>query len=209
VPGLTNLSLEGVGVTTTLVALIATATVADQAVVIAGKSNPNNSSNTKESTLTLDSSIPVSYLFRSLGVVVGISVSTALVQSSLRRSLEEVLEGENVAEVSGISFFLFLPNSTGATGIGLSSPFRSSRHAPSHELFLRIIYHSLITPSIQIIRRIRESLSYVDQLDPHTRVLVRGSYERALRVAFIFGAVLSVFTVICAAFIKERPLVRK
>jgi len=126
---------NGVGVTTTLVALIATASVADQAVVIA-----------------------VSYLFRSLGVVVGISVSTALVQGNLKRSLEEKLKGENVAE---------------------------------------------------LIRRIRESLDYVDQLDPETQAHVRTSYEGALFVAFCFALALSFLTVICSIFIKEKPLVRK
>jgi len=126
---------NGVGVTTTLVALIATATAADQAVVIA-----------------------VSYLFRSLGVVVGISVSTALVQASLKKYLEEKLQGENVAE---------------------------------------------------LIRRIRESLDYVDTLDPETRGHVRDAYVKALTVAFVFAAVLGFLTVMCSIFIKEKPLVRK
>jgi len=126
---------NGVGVTTTLVALIASAAVEDQAVVIA-----------------------VSYLFRSLGVVVGISGSTALVQASLKRSLSKKLVGENIDE---------------------------------------------------LVRRIRESLDYVNTLDPNTQIIVRMSYEKALRQAFVFSIVFSVITVICSFFIKENSLSRK
>jgi len=126
---------NGVGVTTTLVALIATAPLADQAVVIA-----------------------VSYLFRSLGVVIGISVSTALVQVKLKSSLVERLHRDDVDE---------------------------------------------------LIRHIRESLDYVQQLDPETRGIVRTSYEKALLVAFSFATVLSTITIFCSLFIKESTLNRK
>ena len=66
----------GAGITSTLVALIANAGPEDQAVATA-----------------------VSYLFRSLGSVVGLSVGTTLTQEVLRQSLRKRLPGENVDEV--------------------------------------------------------------------------------------------------------------
>ena len=66
----------GAGITSTLVALIANAGPDDQAIATA-----------------------VSYLFRSLGSVVGLSVGTTLTQDVLRQSLRKRLSGENVDEV--------------------------------------------------------------------------------------------------------------
>ena len=50
-------------------------------------------------TDTTDMGPPVSYLFRSLGSVIGLSIGSALVQSSLRRTLFARLQGEDVEEV--------------------------------------------------------------------------------------------------------------
>ncbi len=69
-------SMIGSGLTTTLVALIANAGPEDQAVATA-----------------------VSYLFRSLGSVVGLSVSTTITQNVLRQSLRKRLTGGDIDEV--------------------------------------------------------------------------------------------------------------
>ena len=66
---------NGIGVTTSLIALISNAAPVDQAVTTA-----------------------CSYLFRSLGSVVGISVSATLVQSSLRTELHQSLGSGKAAE---------------------------------------------------------------------------------------------------------------
>lgn len=65
---------NGIGVTTSLVALIANAAQEDQAVATA-----------------------CSYLFRSLGSVVGVSLTATVVQQALRVKLEESLKGERDA----------------------------------------------------------------------------------------------------------------
>ncbi|KAF8630806.1 hypothetical protein AX15_002708 [Amanita polypyramis BW_CC] len=64
------------GVTTTLIALIANAGQADQAIATA-----------------------VSYLFRSLGCIVGLSIGSTLVQNTLRYLLHQRLSGANVEEI--------------------------------------------------------------------------------------------------------------
>ncbi|EMD35155.1 hypothetical protein CERSUDRAFT_54409, partial [Gelatoporia subvermispora B] len=66
----------GAGITTTLIALIANAGQADQAIATA-----------------------VSYLFRSLGSVVGLSVGTTIAQETLRKKLRERLTGADVDEI--------------------------------------------------------------------------------------------------------------
>lgn len=68
---------NGIGVTSTLIAIIAAAGSEEQAVATA-----------------------VSYLFRALGMVTGVSVSSMLVQGSLRRELSRTLNGTDAEEVS-------------------------------------------------------------------------------------------------------------
>ncbi|KAF8503918.1 hypothetical protein JB92DRAFT_2833361, partial [Gautieria morchelliformis] len=113
-----------IGLTTTLIALIANVTSEDQAIATA-----------------------VSYLFRSLGGVIGISAGSAVVQNTLR--------GHDIDE---------------------------------------------------IVRRVRESLSYVDTLDPGTRVIVRGSYEQALLATFVFSTIMGTGGLLASLFIREKSL---
>ncbi|KAI1784813.1 MFS general substrate transporter [Ganoderma leucocontextum] len=124
----------GAGVTSTLVALVANAGPEDQAVATA-----------------------VSYLFRSLGSVVGLSVGTTLTNDVLRNSLRKRLSGEHVEE---------------------------------------------------IIRRVRESLGYLNQLEPAVRAKVVRSYQDGLQVTFWFTAALSAATLVTSFFVKEKPLSR-
>lgn len=68
---------NGIGVTSTLIAVIAAAGNEEQAVATA-----------------------VGYAFRALGMVTGVSVSSMLVQGSLRRELNRTLNGTDAEEVS-------------------------------------------------------------------------------------------------------------
>ncbi|KAI0710889.1 MFS general substrate transporter [Earliella scabrosa] len=122
----------GAGITSTLVALIANAGPDDQAIATA-----------------------VSYLFRSLGSVVGLSVGTTLTQDVLRQSLRKRLSGENVDE---------------------------------------------------IIKRVRESLDNIGQLEPSVRAKVILAYQDGVQAAFWFTVVLSALTVLTSFYIKEKPL---
>ena len=120
--------------------------------------------------------IVVSYLFRSLGSVVGLSVGSTLFQNTLRKYLHERLLGQDVDEARVLHI--------------LSSPLLKC----SRMLVL------------QIVHRVRESLNYVDQLEPSVRAIVRTSYEEALQATFWFAVVLSVLALISSFFIKEKPL---
>ncbi|KAH8638329.1 Structural maintenance of chromosomes protein 1 [Alternaria alternata] len=68
---------NGIGVTTTLIGLIANASHTDQAVATA-----------------------CSYLFRSLGSVFGVSMCATAFNQTLRRSLQEKLQGDDAAEIA-------------------------------------------------------------------------------------------------------------
>ncbi|KAJ7029714.1 member of the major facilitator superfamily [Mycena alexandri] len=124
---------ECTGVTTSLIALIANAGPADQAMATA-----------------------VSYLFRSLGSVVGLSIGSTLLQVSLRNSLRATLKGD--MDVN------------------------------------------------EIIRRVRESLTYIDELDTATAALVRAAYEHAVTVTMWFSTIVAGLALVSAAFIKEKPI---
>ncbi|KIM86978.1 hypothetical protein PILCRDRAFT_815427 [Piloderma croceum F 1598] len=135
VVGLVILTLgNGSGITTSLIALIANAGPEDQAIATA-----------------------LSYLFRSLGSVVALSIGSTLFQDTLRRSLHSHLSGLDADE---------------------------------------------------IVRRVRKSLSYIDELDPVTRTIVRSSYEEALHTSLSFLVILAAASSFFSFFIKETPLVR-
>ncbi|KDR66619.1 hypothetical protein GALMADRAFT_232467 [Galerina marginata CBS 339.88] len=123
---------NGSGITTSLISLIANAGQADQAIATA-----------------------VSYLFRSLGSVVGLSIGSTLIQTTLRSALQRKLSGGDVEE---------------------------------------------------IIKNVRESLKYLDKLDPTTRAAVRGSYEEAIHVTFWFSVAMAACGLLSSLFIKEKPL---
>jgi len=123
---------NGSGVTTSLISLIANAGQEDQAIATA-----------------------VSYLFRSLGCVLGLSIGSTLIQATLRSMLHRKLSGADVEE---------------------------------------------------IIRKVRESLTYIDKLDPPTQVVVRGSYEEAIHVTLWFSVIMAAFGLLSSLFIKEKAL---
>ncbi|KAI9740626.1 MAG: hypothetical protein M1818_004590 [Claussenomyces sp. TS43310] len=123
----------GVGVTSSLIALISNADPRDQAIATA-----------------------CSYLFRSLGSVVGLSLTATVVQQALRNQLIARLDSGPEAD--------------------------------------------------HIIERVRQSLDYIKELEPHTRLLVVECYQRAISAAFVLSIVLASGAVIGACFIRERPL---
>ncbi|KAI0660206.1 MFS general substrate transporter [Cubamyces menziesii] len=127
----TNLGY-GSGLTSTIVSLIANAGPEDQAIATA-----------------------VSYLFRSLGSVIGLSVGTTLTQDFLRQSLRRRLSGSNVDE---------------------------------------------------IVKKVRESLEYLEQLEPAVREKVIHAYQDGLQAAFWFTVALSALTVLVSFYVKEKPL---
>ncbi|KDQ49637.1 hypothetical protein JAAARDRAFT_200645 [Jaapia argillacea MUCL 33604] len=138
VVGLVFMSIgNGGGITTTLIALIANAGPEDQAIATA-----------------------VSYLFRSLGAVFGISVGSTLVQDTLRGLLRKRLAGQDI-DID------------------------------------------------QIVRRVRESLNYIDELEPNIRSIVRTSYDEALPAAFWFAVVTAGAALVSSWFIAEKALTRK
>jgi len=62
---------------------------------------------------------------------------------------------------------------------------------------------------MQIVRRVREALSYIDELEPSSRVIVRSSYNAALTMAFYFTVVFGALSLLSSLFIKEKPIGHK
>ncbi|EEQ29638.1 membrane transporter [Microsporum canis CBS 113480] len=124
---------NGIGVTTTLIALIANASPEDQAVATA-----------------------CSYLFRSLGSVITISLSASIVQQFLRSSLRSALKGNKNID--------------------------------------------------DIVDGVRQSLDYINHLEPHIREVVRDCYGRSTSTAFGFMTILVFLAFVSAIFIREQKL---
>ncbi|KAJ5671507.1 hypothetical protein N7507_000634 [Penicillium longicatenatum] len=126
---------NGTGVTSTLIGLISNSTMEDQAVVTA-----------------------CSYLFRSLGSVIGISLSSGLVQQLLRGRLQSDLhDSKNIDE---------------------------------------------------IVNGVRESLNYINKLDPEIAKIVRNCYAWATNKGFSFLTVVVFFALFSACFMNEAKLKR-
>lgn len=124
---------NGIGVTTTLIGLIANASHADQAVATA-----------------------CSYLFRSLGSVFGISMCATAFNQTLRKSLQSALNGDADAE--------------------------------------------------EIADRVRESLSYLRNLEPGLQEIVKECYGKSTRAALGVSVGLVAGSAFFAWFIREKRL---
>ncbi|KAF5337822.1 hypothetical protein D9758_015711 [Tetrapyrgos nigripes] len=126
---------NGGGITTSLIALISNAGQADQAIATA-----------------------VSYLFRSLGSVVGLAVGSTILQDTLRVTLHRTLTGHDVNE---------------------------------------------------IVRHVKESLNYLDELDSETKAIVLSAYERSIRMTMFFCLSMAFCAAFASFFIKETELRRR
>ncbi|KAK2467209.1 hypothetical protein APHAL10511_000758 [Amanita phalloides] len=58
----------------------------------------------------------------------------------------------------------------------------------------------------EIVKRVRQSLSYLNQLDPVTKATVVQSYQDAIKVIFLFSAAIATLATISSLFIKEKEL---
>ncbi|KAI5832975.1 MFS general substrate transporter [Schizophyllum commune Tattone D] len=58
----------------------------------------------------------------------------------------------------------------------------------------------------EIVKRVRESLAYLEELDPESRGIVRYSYEHALNTVFWFTAVTAALALVSSIFIRETEL---
>ncbi|RDW71244.1 MFS general substrate transporter-43 [Coleophoma cylindrospora] len=123
----------GAAITTTLINVIANADAKDQAVATA-----------------------CTYLFRSLGSVVGVSIGGTVIQQVLRKELRSHLKSGHKAD--------------------------------------------------QIVERVRQSLDYINELDPRTRALVRICYQKAETVTFALAIAVAVGAIISSSFMREKKL---
>ncbi|TRM62478.1 hypothetical protein BD626DRAFT_497532 [Schizophyllum amplum] len=61
----------------------------------------------------------------------------------------------------------------------------------------------------KIVRRVRESLDYLEKLDPEARGIVRYSYQHALNAAFWVMACSAGLALVTSLFIRETELGKK
>jgi hypothetical protein len=56
---------------------------------------------------------------------------------------------------------------------------------------------------------VRESLTYVDGLDPATRAIVRSSYEQAVHATLWWSVIMAACAAFFSAFVKEKSLAER
>jgi hypothetical protein len=143
---------NGTGVTSTLIGL-------SEFCVCHAKSPVTNVFPVSNSTMEDQAVVTAcSYLFRSLGSVIGISLSSGLVQQLLRGRLQSDLhDSKNIDE---------------------------------------------------IVNGVRESLNYINKLDPEIAKIVRNCYAWATNKGFSFLTVVVFFALFSACFMNEAKLKR-
>ncbi|KAK2810694.1 hypothetical protein FQN50_002737 [Emmonsiellopsis sp. PD_5] len=99
-----------------------------------------------------------SYLFRSLGSVIGLSLGATVLQQSLRNDLRSTLGGNKDID--------------------------------------------------KIVAGVRQSLDFINTLDPKVRTIVRECYGRATNYTFVFMTIVVFFALFSAFFIRETKLSR-
>lgn len=60
----------------------------------------------------------------------------------------------------------------------------------------------------KIVDGVRQSLDFINTLDPQTREIVRNCYGNATNHAFGLSIILVFFTILCALFMREKALSR-
>jgi hypothetical protein len=61
---------------------------------------------------------------------------------------------------------------------------------------------------VKLIRRVRESLSYINELDLKTASIVRGAYDQAIHTTMWFNIAVAACAALTSIYIKEKPLSR-
>lgn len=97
-----------------------------------------------------------SYLFRTLGAVVGVSLGAAILQQFLRIYIRQTLGDHGDIE--------------------------------------------------SILQNVRESLDYLDTLDPAVREVVRACYGSAMRVTFVVNLCLAMVSVLTSWLVNDKDL---
>ncbi|EEP77459.1 conserved hypothetical protein [Uncinocarpus reesii 1704] len=95
------------------------------------------------------------------------------------------------------------------TLIGLSSVIGVSLASGIVQQTLRSSLQSALRDNKDIdsiVDGVRQSLDYLQNLDPRTRGIVRACYGHATNISFGFMAIVGLFTVLSAAFIREQKL---
>ena len=143
----------------------------------------------------------VTYLFRTSGQVLGVSLSGALLQAVLTNKLRERITGPGAIEVC-ISRLRAFPLRLNTDSIFFSHPYRLSRASGTHtpSSFFPAIYNSLI------VNRRRHSTTIIPELPLNLQRAAVNSYADALRVVFICQAALNVICFLCCIPIQENTL---
>ncbi|KAE8859868.1 hypothetical protein PTNB29_07099 [Pyrenophora teres f. teres] len=196
---------QGLSFPATSLAVLATSTQEDQAVM--------------SSTLIL---------WRSLGIVMGVSISSLILQNSLKINLEKLVTGHNKAKdwstftkyntlgyhssnfeshVHATAYLFKLPSLLSISRVLTYMPIHASIYPPNPPKLQRKTSSDQPSPS-QIIHRVRKSVHSIIDLDPKHQSQVIQAYSQSLRLVFISAIVMFV-VVNVLVFTIDLPRLKK
>ncbi|KAF7354015.1 Mfs multidrug transporter [Mycena venus] len=135
--------------------------------------------------------VTVAFFFASLGNAVGVTTS-----------LIALISNAGPADQAMATAASYLFRSLGSVvGLSVGSTIL--------QLTLRASLRKALADDVdvdEIIRRVRESLSYIDELDDVTAGIVRVAYEYAVRATMWFSTAIAACALVSAAFTREKPI---
>lgn len=135
----------------------------------------------------------VTYLFRTTGQVLGVSLSGTILQAVLTKKLQERIQGPNAMQVLN-----FRPSDFQKSNFLLR---KDHWHDTVNKLaastyFEMLFIHGTCSHSTEVIKT----------LDPINRQAAADSYADALRVVFICQGAMNVLVLLASLPIQENPL---
>ncbi|KAK2467624.1 hypothetical protein APHAL10511_000479 [Amanita phalloides] len=136
-----------------------------------------------------------------IGVALGMGVTELGNGSGIITTLVALVAHAGQADQATATSIAYLFRSLGAL-FGLSAGSTLAQNA------LRYLLHKRLSgDNIQeIVRRVRQSLSYLNELDPVTKAIVVHSYKNAIQVTFLFMVAMGALAALASLFIKEKAL---
>ncbi|KAK2467206.1 hypothetical protein APHAL10511_000755 [Amanita phalloides] len=141
------------------------------------------------------------FVVSTVGVAIGMALTEFGNGSGLNTILTALIANAGHADQAIVTAVSFLFRSFGSV-IGIAVGSTLVQNTLRYLLYERLSGDG----AEEIVKRVRQSLHYLNQLDPITKGIVIQSYEDAIQVNFLFSVTLAALAAASSLFIKERPL---
>ncbi|KAI0341537.1 MFS general substrate transporter [Trametopsis cervina] len=143
------------------------------------------------------------WMYSYPGIVVGLCMATFGVGAGITTTLVSLIANAGPVDQAVATAVSYLFRSLG-TVVWLSATTTLMQ-----DTLRQLLYDRLSGENVdEIIKRVRQSLSHIRELEPAVRAKVIDSYDDAIHVTMWFTALLAVFSILASLFIKEKALTK-